>query len=69
MFNVLLICSDPACDHSDEFAGALGDADGVLCEGCDCLMQVVAVEGGHREAGVVDLAARRRRGAPDRLAA
>ena len=43
----------------------------MLCEGCGCLMQVVAVEGGHETADVIDLAAHRTRraGAPGRLAA
>ena len=71
MFTALLICSDDDCTEVGAFVGSLEAADDVLCEGCGCLMQVVAVEGGHETADVIDLAAHRTRraGAPGRLAA
>lgn len=72
MFTALLTCSDELCDHADEFVGALDDADAVLCEGCGCLMQVVAVEGCElAPAPVIELAAHRARrvGAPGTRAA
>ena len=51
--------------------GSLEQADDVLCEGCGCLMQVIAIEGGHEPADVIDLAAHRTRraDASGRLAA
>jgi hypothetical protein len=71
MFTAHLTCSDEDCLEVAAFAGSLEAADHVLCEGCGCLMQVVAVEGGHETADVIDLAAHRTRraGAPGRLAA
>ena len=47
MFTALLTCSDEDCQELGAFVGSLEAADDVLCEGCGCLMQVVAVEGGH----------------------
>ena len=65
MFTVLLTCSDEVCDHADAFVGTLDDAEAVLCEGCGCLMQVIAVEGAEQPPAVVvefsAAAARRRR--------
>ena len=71
MFTSLLTCSDEDCLELVAFAGPLEEADDVLCEGCGCLMQVIAIEGGHETADVIDLAAHRTRraGAPGRLAA
>lgn len=71
MFTAILICSDDLCDHADEFVGTLETMESVLCEGCGCLMQVIAVEGGAETALVVSLEARRARpvGAPTSLAA
>ena len=60
MFTALLTCSDEDCLEIGAFAGTLEAADDVICEGCGCLMQVVAVEGGH-DADVIDLAAHRGR--------
>jgi hypothetical protein len=71
MFTSLLTCSDEDCTELAAFDGSLEAAGDVLCEGCGCLMQVVAIEGGHERADVIDLAAHRTRraGAPGRLAA
>jgi len=71
MFTAILICSDEVCDHADEFVGALEELDAVLCEGCDCLMQVVAIEGADEAPVVLSLVAARARpaGAPLHLAA
>ena len=44
MFGVQLICSDERCDHVLETAvWTLDQADDLLCEGCDCLLQLVSV--------------------------
>ncbi len=71
MFTAILICSDVACDHTDEFVGTLEAMESVLCEGCACLMQVIAVEGSDEAALVVSLETRWARpvGAPTSLAA
>ncbi len=71
MFTSLLTCSDEDCLELVAFAGSLEEADDVLCEGCGCLMQVIAIEGGHEPADVIDLAAHRTRraDASGRLAA
>jgi len=71
MFTAILICSDDDCDHVEEFVGTLDAIDSVLCEGCDCVMQVIALEGGAEAALVVSLPSRRARqaGAPTSLAA
>jgi hypothetical protein len=64
MFTSLLTCSDEDCLELATFAGSLEAADDVLCEGCGCLMQVVAVAGGHETAEVIEFstaAAHRRR--------
>ena len=53
MFTALLTCSDERCDHADSFEGTLDDADHVLCDGCGCLMQVLAVEGAEQPPAVV----------------
>jgi len=71
MFTALLTCSDEDCYEVGAFVGSLEAADAVLCEGCGCLMQVVAVEDGHELAEVIDFshAAARRPRPPARLAA
>ena len=42
MFTALLTCSDEDCPEVGAFVGSLEAAEHVLCEGCGCLMQVVA---------------------------
>lgn len=68
MFTALLTCSDECCDHADALVGTLDDAESVLCDGCGCLMQVLAIEGAEQPpaAVVVELsaAAARRRPVP-----
>jgi len=59
MFTALLTCSDESCDEIGAFAGSLEAAESVVCDGCGCLMQIVAIEGGHEPAAVIDLAAHR----------
>ena len=59
LFTALLTCSDHECDEVGAFVGSLEAAEAVLCDGCGCLMQVVAVEGGYEPADVIDLAAHR----------
>jgi hypothetical protein len=55
MFLALLICSDEECTHAAEHVGSLEELDAVLCEDCDCLMQIVHVEGVASEAQVITL--------------
>ncbi len=59
MFTALLTCSDEDCTELAAFVGSLEEADDVLCEGCGCLMQVIAVEGAEQppQAVVVQLSA------------
>jgi len=67
MFTSLLTCSDERCDHADAFVGPLEDAEAVLCDGCGCLMQVLAIEGAEQPPAVVlefSAAAGRRRRLP-----
>ena len=59
MFTTLLTCSDEDCDEIGAFVGSLDAAEAVVCDGCGCLMQIVAIEGGHEPADVIDLAAHR----------
>ena len=47
MLLAILICSDEDCDATIEEVGSLDELDGVLCAGCDCLMQIVAIEEAH----------------------
>ena len=55
MFVAILICSDESCDSQTERVGSLEELDRVLCDGCGCLMQVVALEQSAEEAQVVTL--------------
>jgi len=57
MFTALLTCSDEDCLELASFVGTLEAADDVLCDGCGCLMQVVAIEGAEQppQAVVVQL--------------
>jgi hypothetical protein len=55
MFLAVLMCSDEECTHTAEQVGSLEELDAVLCADCDCLMQVVHIEGVRAEAQVVTL--------------
>ena len=55
MFLAYLICSDEECTHIAEHVGSLEELDAVLCDDCDCLMQVVHIEATAPEAQVIAL--------------
>jgi hypothetical protein len=40
---VTLICTDIACAEEFEAWGELYDLEALLCEGCGCVLQVIAV--------------------------
>jgi hypothetical protein len=71
VFTAILICTDDECDETDEFVGPLDALDSVLCGGCGCLMQVIAIEGADEAPVVIALGARwtRPEDAPTSLAA
>jgi hypothetical protein len=43
MFHVSLICSDEDCAVEVQAWGELDDVELLVCDGCGCLLQVVAV--------------------------
>jgi len=43
MFHVSLICSDEGCAAEVQAWGELDDVELLVCDGCGCLLQVVAV--------------------------
>jgi hypothetical protein len=43
MFHVSLICSDEGCAAEVQAWGSLVDVELLVCDGCGCLLQVVAV--------------------------
>jgi hypothetical protein len=43
MFHVTLICSDEDCAVEIEAWGDLAELELLVCDGCDCMMQVIAV--------------------------
>jgi hypothetical protein len=43
MLHATLICTDEDCAETVEVWGELDAMALVLCEGCDCLMQIIAV--------------------------
>ncbi|MGI8749232.1 MAG: hypothetical protein ACR2J6_01560 [Thermoleophilaceae bacterium] len=55
MLLAILICSDEDCETTAEEVGSLDELDAVLCAGCGCLMQIVAVEQAHEAAAVIAL--------------
>jgi hypothetical protein len=69
MFHAILICSDEECAVEVEAWGELEELDLLLCDGCDCVLQVLSLsEGESAPAPVVELP--RRAGlAPRRRAA
>jgi hypothetical protein len=43
MLCVTLICTDSACAEELEAWGELDDLEALLCEGCGCVLQVIAL--------------------------
>jgi hypothetical protein len=43
MLCATLICTDSACAEEFEAWGELDDLEALLCEGCGCVLQVIAV--------------------------
>jgi hypothetical protein len=43
MLYATLICTDSACAEELEAWGELDDFEALLCEGCGCVLQVIAV--------------------------
>ena len=43
MLYATLICTDSACAEEIEAWGELDDFDVLLCEGCGCVLQVIAL--------------------------
>ncbi len=65
MFHAILICSDEDCAVEVEAWGELEELDLLLCDGCDCVLQVLSLSEGERApAQVVQLP--RRAGAASR---
>jgi hypothetical protein len=61
MFHVTLICSDEDCAVEIEAWGELEELELLVCDGCDCVMQVIAVsEAAPELAAVAQLPARGR---------
>jgi hypothetical protein len=43
MFHAILICSDEDCAVEVEAWGELHELDLLLCDGCDCVLQVLSL--------------------------
>ena len=43
MFLAEVICSDDGCDHVSEAIGEFDELELLVCEGCGCCLQVVAL--------------------------
>ena len=43
MFHAILICSDEDCAVEVEAWGELEELDLLVCDGCDCVLQVLSV--------------------------
>ena len=43
MFHVSLICSDEGCAAEVQAWGELSEVELLVCDGCGCLLQVIAV--------------------------
>ena len=55
MFHVSLICSDADCADEVEAWGELEEVELLVCDGCGCLLQVLAVSEASMPASVTRL--------------
>ena len=51
MFHAILICTDEDCAVEVEAWGELEELDLLLCDGCDCVLQVLSLSEGETGVG------------------